>query len=149
MPIANDVTVSPAALLSATTTATASTTPAVSSATAAGLGSLTSSDFLQLLVAQITNQDPLNPVSSSQFMSQTAELSTLEQITALSQETAQASSAQQSGAAIATIGKTVTGMSEAGKTVTGKVTGVDETSNGPLLEVGGSLVAFSSLASVT
>ena len=146
MPIANDVTVSPAAQLSATT---AATTPTASSTSAAGLGSLTSSDFLQLLVAQITNQDPLNPVSSSQFMSQTAELSTLEQITALSQETAQSSSAQQSGAAIATIGKTVTGVSEAGKTVTGEVTGVEETSNGPLLEVGGSLIAFSNLASVT
>jgi len=150
MPIVNDMAFSSAAPLSATTASTtASTTPTASATNASGLGSLTSSDFLQLLVAQITNQDPLNPVSSSQFMSQTAELSTLEQITALSQSTAQASAAEQSGAAIDTIGKTVAGVSEAGKTVTGKVTGVEETSDGPLLEVGGALVAFSNLASVT
>jgi len=141
MPIANNMNISPTSQ-----TATAQTASATGSA---GLGSLTSSDFLQLLVAQITNQDPLDPVSSSQFMSQTAELSTLEQITALSQETAQASNAQQSAAAIDTIGKTVTGQSDAGAPVTGKVTGVEETSGGPLLEVGGVLVGLSQLTSVT
>lgn len=135
--------------LASSVAAGASTSPTSASSTGAGLGSLTSTDFLQLLVAQITNQDPLNPVSSSQFMSQTAELSTLEQITSLSQETAQMSSANQMGAAIQAIGKTVSGTSDAGSSVTGQVTGVEETSNGPLLEVGSSLVPLSNVQSVT
>jgi flagellar basal-body rod modification protein FlgD len=37
------------------------------------------SDFLQLMVAQLQNQDPLNPTDSSQFMSQIAEFSNVEQ----------------------------------------------------------------------
>ena len=36
--------------------------------------------FLQLLVAQIRNQDPLNPADSVQFVSQLAQFSELEQI---------------------------------------------------------------------
>lgn len=36
--------------------------------------------FLQLLVAQIKNQDPTQPVDSTQFMTQLAQFSNLEQL---------------------------------------------------------------------
>jgi flagellar basal-body rod modification protein FlgD len=36
--------------------------------------------FLQLLVAQLQNQDPLNPTDSTQFVSQMAQFSELEQV---------------------------------------------------------------------
>jgi flagellar basal-body rod modification protein FlgD len=39
--------------------------------------------FLQLLVAQIKNQDPLNPTDSTQFVSQLAQFSELEQVIAI------------------------------------------------------------------
>jgi flagellar basal-body rod modification protein FlgD len=39
--------------------------------------------FLQLLVAQLQNQDPLNPTDSSQFVSQLAQFSELEQVMAI------------------------------------------------------------------
>jgi flagellar basal-body rod modification protein FlgD len=39
--------------------------------------------FLQLLVAQIKNQDPLNPTDSVQFVSQLAQFSELEQVIAI------------------------------------------------------------------
>lgn len=35
--------------------------------------------FLQLLVAQIKNQDPLNPTDGTQFLTQLAQFSSLEQ----------------------------------------------------------------------
>ena len=37
-------------------------------------------DFLNLLVAQLQNQDPLNPMDSTQFTSQLAQFSSLEQL---------------------------------------------------------------------
>ncbi len=37
--------------------------------------------FLQLLVAQIKNQNPLNPADGTQFLSQLAQFSELEQMT--------------------------------------------------------------------
>lgn len=39
--------------------------------------------FLQLLVAQLRNQDPLNPADSGDFIGQMAQLSALEQLTGL------------------------------------------------------------------
>ena len=43
----------------------------------------TESMFLQLLVAQIKNQDPTKPVDSTQFMTQLAQFSNLEQLISL------------------------------------------------------------------
>ena len=113
-----------------------------------GLGSLSPNDFLDLLVAQISNQDPLNPVSSSQFMSQTAELSTLEQIASLNQETAQVLAAQQLDSAIASIGRTVSGTATGGQAFSGKVTGVQVTQSGPLLDVGGNEIPMSDVTTI-
>lgn len=42
--------------------------------------------FLQLLVAQIKNQDPLNPGDGTQFVSQLAQFSELEQMISISQD---------------------------------------------------------------
>jgi flagellar basal-body rod modification protein FlgD len=43
--------------------------------------------FLQLLVAQLQNQDPLNPTDSTQFVSQLAQFSELEQVMAIRGDT--------------------------------------------------------------
>jgi flagellar basal-body rod modification protein FlgD len=42
--------------------------------------------FLQLLVAQIKNQDPTNPTDSVQFLTQLAQFSQLEQLIGIRQE---------------------------------------------------------------
>jgi flagellar basal-body rod modification protein FlgD len=39
--------------------------------------------FLQLLVSQLKNQDPLNPTDSTQFVSELAQFSQLEQVIAI------------------------------------------------------------------
>ena len=61
--------------------------------------------FLQLLVAQIRNQNPLNPTDGVQFLSQLAEFTSLEQQIGIHDDVAalraiaEASQAQQSAAA--------------------------------------------------
>ncbi len=78
-------------------TTTPSAASAASSSAASQANSLTApneSVFLNLLVAQIQNQDPLNPTDSSQFVSQLAQFSELEQTIGIRNdiETAMASS---------------------------------------------------------
>ena len=47
----------------------------------AGIPGANEETFLQLLVTQIKNQDPLNPTDSTQFVTQLAQFSELEQMT--------------------------------------------------------------------
>ncbi len=54
-------------------------TPAVAKKTDDGLAS--KDTFMKLLVAQIRNQNPLNPQDGTQFVSQLAQFTTLEQST--------------------------------------------------------------------
>ena len=75
-----------------------SATAASSSAT--GLSGAVPSEgvFLQLLVSQLKNQDPLNPTDSTTFVTQLAQFSELEQVMAIRGDTDQlATAASQSG----------------------------------------------------
>src|SRR5579863_10349546 len=58
---------------------------ASSASSASGLGSAAPSEgvFLQLLVSQLQNQDPLNPTDSTTFVTQLAQFSELEQVIAI------------------------------------------------------------------
>src|SRR5712691_3256780 len=70
----------PAAADAAQTGATSSPTPTTSSSSSPSDKLATESTFLQLLVAQIKNQDPLNPTDSMQFVGQLVQFSQLEQL---------------------------------------------------------------------
>jgi flagellar basal-body rod modification protein FlgD len=61
---------------------TSSTTSGTTSSSASSaLGAAPNEQmFLQLLVAQLKNQDPLSPTDSTQFVSQLAQFSELEQV---------------------------------------------------------------------
>ncbi len=59
-----------------------STTPIVGG-TEHNSSSMSEIDFMNLLVTQIQNQDPLSPMDNAEFTSQIAQFSTLQQITSL------------------------------------------------------------------
>ena len=60
---------------------TPTTSSAASTAAAASLAGLSQSDFLQLLVAQMQYQDPMNPTNATDFMTELANFSTVEGMT--------------------------------------------------------------------
>jgi flagellar basal-body rod modification protein FlgD len=62
-----------------------STNPAASNSTSSS-ALANESTFLQLLVAQIKNQDPTQPMDSTAFLSQLAQFSQLEQLVGIRQD---------------------------------------------------------------
>jgi flagellar basal-body rod modification protein FlgD len=75
-------------LMSMTSKTTASSSTAAgqsltSTAAAATGNSLGQTDFLNLLVAQLKNQDPLNPMKDTEFIAQLAQFSSLQEMSSL------------------------------------------------------------------
>lgn len=79
------VTASNASILAAATTASTSAGATSSSSSSSSSDAVGSQNyFLQLLIAQMNNQDPLNPMDSAQVTSQLAQINTVQGIDQLS-----------------------------------------------------------------
>ncbi|MCU4185035.1 hypothetical protein K6U06_11740 [Acidiferrimicrobium sp. IK] len=100
--------------------------------------------FLQLLVAQLKNQDPTNPSDPTQFMTEIAQMTAVQSQTSLAAE-------EQTVAADSMLGRTVNALNGAGAPVTGVVDGVLLSSSGaPELQIGsGSSAQDVSVTAVT
>src|SRR4051794_25200827 len=128
------------------------TAPAAGTDTGATTTTSKSADkdmFLQLLVAQMKYQDPMNPTDSSQFLAQSAQFTALEKMQAVADQTAQLVASQMAFGASGLVGRTVSWTTADGVARSGSVTGVTFGTDGPLLDVGDSQVAMSQVQSVT
>ena len=117
-----------------TNTTPTSTTGTTVSRTDNGLGQ---DDFLQLMMLQLKNQDPLNPSDPTQYLSELANFSTLEQETNIAASSQQSATSQSTAAALGLLGHTVSYTDASGATQSGAVTKIDFTSSGPTLTIGG------------
>jgi flagellar basal-body rod modification protein FlgD len=98
---------------------------------------LNKDEFLQLLVGQLKNQNPLSPVGSQEFMSQMAAFSTLEQVTNLAVSNEELNGMISTNQSLALVGKQVTYAKEDGTKVEGTVESVDFGEKGASLTIGG------------
>lgn len=107
--------------------------------------------FLQLLVAQMTNQDPLEPTSNDEFITQMAQLSSYEQMENLNDQFKVNAGLTSISTGASLIGKEVTYTDEdTSEAVTGVVDGVVMTSDSEfVLSIDGVEVSLSSVTSIT
>ena len=118
-------------------------------ATASANNTLTQNDFLKLLVAQMSAQDPLNPQSNTDFAAQMAQFSALQTSQATQGDMSLLQASQQVQQANGMIGRNVTLMAQDGTTPTGLVMGVQIVSGVPKIVVNGSLYDMSQVLAIS
>jgi len=111
-------------------------------------GRVSSDDFLKLLVAQLQNQDPLEPMSNEDFLAQLAQFQTLEEMMATSRNTAAMVLGAKLSLAGGLIGRTIAAVNSDGLLITGVVERVSVDDGVPMLVVGGERLTVESVTEV-
>jgi flagellar basal-body rod modification protein FlgD len=108
-----------------TGTTTAATTATTASSSKKADQVLGKDDFLKLMVAQMKNQDPMNPSDDKDNIAQMAQFSSLEQITNLATATQDLANKMSLTQNIGLLGHTVTYTGANGTAVSGTVDGMN------------------------
>jgi flagellar basal-body rod modification protein FlgD len=98
--------------------------------TADGSQILGKDDFLKLMVAQMKNQDPMNPADDKDNIAQMAQFSSLEQITNLANATQDLANRMSLTQNVGLLGHTVTYTGTDGTAVSGTVDGLNLATDG-------------------
>src|SRR4051794_22528118 len=116
------------------TTSTTSTDAAAATAAAgkakADKNVLGKDDFLKLMVAQMKNQDPMNPADDKDNIAQMAQFSSLEQITNLATATQDLANRMSMTQNVGLLGHNVSYLGSDGTLLSGQVDGLDISADG-------------------
>ena len=121
------------------------TATAPSAAATKANGMLGQADFLKLLSQQFQQQDPMKPMDDTAFIAQMAQFTALDQSTSLLAQVTAMNAKQDMVTANSYIGRHVTFSDGNGGTVSGDVSGVENSNGTPRLVVGSSTYAVSSV----
>ena len=132
---------------SGTAATTSATTGAAAKAATSVASKMNADTFLQLLMAQLQNQDPTKPMDSTEYVGQLATFSQVEQATKTNQKLDSLLSASFLDQADAIIGRTIT---SADGSISGVVESVRVTSEGAVAKLkGGSELLLGSGLSIS
>jgi flagellar basal-body rod modification protein FlgD len=124
-------------------------TQTTQASSAANLGGLTQNNFLQLLVAQMQNQDPLNPMSSDQFLQEMASFTEVVDLGQLQQQTQNLINNEVASQGLQLLGRTVTAIDPtSGQSVSGTVSQLTMQNGQPMLTIGSAQLPVSSVVTV-
>lgn len=112
-----------------------------------GFSGLTSDDFMRLLIVQLQNQDPTNPMESDQLLAQVSDMRNLQASIQLESALEGLTLGQQLSSSASFLGKTITG-SVGDDPISGEVTAVQVRDGQAYLRVNGQDVAMKDIESV-
>ncbi len=133
------------------TVGAASSTPSLyaSTPTKPADQSLTADDFLQLLVTQLKNQDPSQPMDSAAMVQQTTELGMMQELSSVQTDTDSSLTLQMQTTAAGLIGKTVNYLDNDGDTASGVVSSVSFSGSSPTVSVDGKTLGLGNILGIT
>jgi flagellar basal-body rod modification protein FlgD len=129
-------------------TAPAPAASATSTTSRSSLDNLGKQEFLKLLIAQLRNQDPMNPMDDRQFITQLAQFRSLEALDSVNQQLEVSRKDQQITQATLLIGKPVEARTEGGEAVSGLVTEVRVIDGNPRVVVGDKTLALAQIVAI-
>ena len=127
---------------------TAAASTASSAAATTSSSTTSTSDFMMMLLAQLSNQNPLEPLSSSDMLSQFAQLNSVQELQSIQVSMNQVASANQTGYAASLIGKDITANLDDGTSLTGVVTGITMEANQIFVHVGDQKTQVSNIVEI-
>lgn len=104
--------------------------------------------FLQLMVAQLRYQNPMQPTDPSTFLSQSAQFSMVEKLEAMATSQQELLTAERTVAASGMVGRRITWSTTEGTTTEGLVTGARLDRTGPVLFVGATEVPLAAVSEI-
>lgn len=132
-------------LLASGSTTAAGQMPGTQPAGSDGLGEM----FLQLLVKELSHQDPLNPMDGTDFVTQLAQLSTLEQMRNMNSTLKTVHKMQELAHANSLIGRNIRATGPNDEEIEGIVSAVTQADDEVLLTVDGLTVPLSSVSEIS
>jgi len=115
-------------------------TPTSSSGQNDRMNELTMGDFIKMMVAELENQDPMNPMSNTEMLQQISQMRSITSNDRLTTSIESLSLGQALSTASSLIGKTITGVDSLNQSVTGKVDKVTIEDGDAKLFVGSSII---------
>jgi flagellar basal-body rod modification protein FlgD len=105
-------------------------------------------DFLQMFITELSNQDPLNPMDSQAIVEQMSQIQEIESNKRLTETLETVLLGQSMSTASALIDRTITGLTDDGETITGRVDRVSVAEGKPKLHVGDDAVALTNVSEI-
>lgn len=113
-----------------------------------GLGALDGDAFLQLMVAQLRYQNPLEPTDASTMMQQTAAFTQVETLQKLASSQQTMLGMNEALMASGLVGMSVAAVRPDDTVINGAVSGVRFTAEGPMLSIGDEEVAMAAVVQI-
>jgi len=135
--------------MSAIGSANLSGTSAAMQGSSRSMMDLTTDDFLRLLIMEMTNQDPLEPMDNQHLLEQISSMRSMELNTAMLKDFTGLLFGQQLSSSSGLIGKTVTGLADSGEEITGVVESVSVNNYTIRLIVGDDTMSLGNITGIT
>ena len=112
------------------------------------MNELTMGDFIKMMVAELENQDPMNPMSNTEMLQQISQMRSITSNDRLTTSIESLSLGQALSTASSLIGKTIIGVNSLNQSVTGKVDKVTIEDGEAKLFVGSSIINVGNVTSI-
>jgi len=113
------------------------------------LGELDMEDFLGLMISELQNQDPLDPMDNSQMLQQISQIREIGATSQLTETLASVLRGQNLTSASSLMEKDVKALTDDGRTVSGRVTRVSVDAENVRLHIGADSVALQNISEIT